>query len=93
MEIEKSSLTERAIGKAIYGRHYAGDDGQRWAGVTSQLFTSSNFPLHLDHHCCLHHHPCRQRERQRYQSLVHSYVFGPKRASKSNPPHTLLGLK
>ena len=30
MEIEKSSLTERAIGKAIYGRHYAGDDGQRW---------------------------------------------------------------
>ena len=30
MEIEKSSLTERAIGKAIYGRHYAGDGRQRW---------------------------------------------------------------
>ena len=29
MEIEKSSLTERAIGKAIYGRHYAGDGRQR----------------------------------------------------------------
>ena len=29
----------------------------------------------------------------RYQSMVHSYVFGPKRASKSNPGHTLPRLE